>query len=80
MTVKDSVRAIPIASFDSANLLPATWQAITPAGGIPQPCFMVVIRNVSNRLVTISGDDININDVVPAGEDLTLDFQTNSLL
>jgi len=86
MAVKDSVRAIEMASFDTAELEPAAWQAITPAGGLPHSCFFISIKNMSNRTVTVSYDETNIHDIVPtmAGQlidnnsILDLDFQSNS--
>lgn len=78
MAVKDSVRAIPISAFNSAALLPATWQAITPAGGIPSPCSIIIIKNRSNRTIQVSYNNTDINEVVLADSVLELDLQTNS--
>lgn len=78
MAVKDSVRAIPISGFNVAGLLPAAWQAITPAGGIPESCFTIALRNYSNRLVEVSYDGVNVHDAVLPNSDSVFYFQGNS--
>jgi hypothetical protein len=78
MAVKDSVRAIPISGFNVAGLLPAAWQAITPAAGIPESCFMVALRNYSDRLVEVSYDGVNVHDAVLPNSDAVINFQSNS--
>jgi len=79
MAVKDSVKAIPLASFNAALLAPAVWSALTPAGGMPEPCFLIMIKNLSNRNIEISYDKVHVNDALLAdATPLELDFQTNS--
>ena len=79
MATKNSVKAIPVLSFDAATLLPAAWQAITPVDGLAAACFMLIFRNVSNRLVLVSYNGIDTHDVVPPDSTVELEFQTNSL-
>jgi hypothetical protein len=78
MAVKDSVRAIPISGFNVAGLLPAAWQAITPAGGIPESIFTIALRNYSDRLVEVSYDGVNMHDAVLPSSDSVINLQNSS--
>jgi len=75
---KNCVKAIPISGMGSGALLLGVYQAVTPAGGIPNACFILKINNTSNRDVYVSYDAEDINDVIRAGEDRVINFQVNS--
>ena len=80
MAVKDSVKAIPIAAFNANALVTPAWKSLTPVGGLPNSCFTIIIKNLSNRAIEISYDGVNVNDYIPADSaPLQLDFQTNAL-
>ena len=78
MAVKNSVKAIPISAFSTVALLPAAWQAITPALGLPDSCFTIIFKNLSNVDVEISYDGVNVNDCILSDSIMALDFQNNS--
>lgn len=62
MPVKNSVKAIPLTSIDSATVS-SSYQAIN-AGGLPHPCFLIRIANNSTQPVTISYDGSTDNEFV----------------
>lgn len=76
--MKNSVKSIPISAFNTAALLPAVWQAITPALGLPNSCFMLTFKNLSNVDIEVSYDGVNVNDCILADSNTTLDLQVNS--
>ena len=75
---QNGIKAIPISTFNSAGLQLLNWLPITPAGGLPNACFMLRIRNFSNRAVLISYDGVNIHDISPADSEMELPFQQNA--
>jgi hypothetical protein len=78
MAIKNSVKAIRILSANSAGLLPAVWQEVTPAKGLANSLFMLFFRNESNRTIGVSYDGANMHEVIPANGDVTLNVQQNS--
>lgn len=74
--MKDFVRAIPMATFDSATLTGAydpIW-----ATGLPEACFLIRVINLSNVAVGVSYDGVNTHEYLGAAERYDINFQTNS--
>lgn len=78
MAVKDAVKAIRVAAFNAAGLDPAVWQEITPVGGLPGSCFLIIIKNLSNRVISVSYDNNHVHDVIAADSIFELNLQTNA--
>ena len=74
--MKNSVKAIPLASINTAGLI-ATFLPIN-AGGLPAPCFNIRLINHSNIGIMISYDGITAHDYVLRGEVLTLPYQSEA--
>ena len=74
--VNSRVKAITAQRFDSAAL--TGGYDLFNAGGLSHPCFLIRIVNESNVLVEVSYDGVHTHDIVPDGESITLNFQTNS--
>ncbi len=77
MALKNTVLPIPLKSIDSASFT-GSYQLLSAAGGIPQPCFMVMMSNSSNVPVTISYDGTTDADYLLPSTDRVFNFQTNS--
>ena len=75
MSVKNSVKAIPMTIFAGASLTNAYQAGTTP---LPNPCIIFKIVNNSSKDVTISYDGTTDHDYVPAGTVLLYNFQANS--
>jgi len=63
MAVKNSIKAIPLSSIDSATFTGA-YQLLSGAAGITNACFMLRITNNSTVPVTVSYDGVNDHDFV----------------
>ena len=75
MALKNSVAAIPVAIYDSANLL-VGYQAFTT---LPEPVFFMRINNTSDVGVIISFDGgAHDAEVINAGDFVELNFQNNA--
>lgn len=70
------MKAIPLSTFNSANLL-NTFQVINSAG-LPFPCFLVRIVNAATTAITISYDGITDNEYLAANTAFDLPLQTNA--
>ena len=76
MSVKNQVKAIPLAFVDTATITALTY---TPIRTLPQSVFMIRFFNPSNTNVFISYDAQNPADFVPSGGGiLELNFQANA--
>jgi hypothetical protein len=73
---KDSVHAIPMTSINSATFV-GTYKVIDPVG-LPNECFLIRIVNDSDVDITVSYDGTNPHDYIPAGNNITLNLQTNA--
>ncbi len=78
MSVKNSIAAIPLATFNSASVL-AGYLPINGPTGLDQPCIILRINNASNAAITISYDGVTDQEYLAAGQVLNLEAQTNSL-
>ena len=76
MAVRNSIRAIPLTSFDTAGLTVA--YKVLNAGGLPSACFLVRLINNSDRDITISLDGVTDYDFVPAHSSFQFSIQVNS--
>lgn len=72
MSVKNVVKALPITSFDSADIL-ITYQPIN-INGFGEAPFLVRINNDSNQDVAISFDGTTDNEYVVMNSDITFNF------
>ena len=77
MSVRNSIAAIPLTTFNAAGL-GAAYQAIN-AGGLDHPCIILRINNASNVTITISYDGVTDHDFLAAGQVVNIDAQTNAL-
>lgn len=75
MAVKNSVAAIPMATFDTANLT-ANFQLMNT--GLAQACFLLRFCNSSGVDVIISYDGATNHDLISANSVNTLPFQSNN--
>lgn len=76
MTLKNSVKAVPLSVFD-ASTLTTSFQPLN-VGGLSNSCFFIRINNDSTEGVLISYDGIVSHEFLAAGEVLNLQSQTNS--
>ena len=60
MAVKNIIKAVPLASFDSASLTSDYQPVIT--GGLANACFLLRITNGGTTAITISYDGTNDAD------------------
>lgn len=74
---KNFVLPIPLSSINSATFT-GSYQLLSAAAGLPQPCFLVRIINFSSVPVTVSYDGVNDHDFVHQEDILQLNFQTNA--
>ena len=72
----NSVRAISLKSFDSANIL-STFQPLNGTG-LSDSIKILRIVNDSNKDVIISLDGVNNSDIILKNSDLILEFQANA--
>jgi hypothetical protein len=73
---KNIVKAIPLGTFDAANLT-AAYQPIYP-GGLPHAISLLHIVNRSNVDFLLSYDGATDNDYISVDGDYFLPFQMNS--
>ena len=71
----NSVKAVPIAIFNSAGLT-GGFDAIN--AGLPQSCFWIRVTNYSSVGIGISYDGATLNDIILAGGTLELPVQLNA--
>lgn len=76
MSVKNSVYAVSLATFDSA-VLDDSYEAIN-VGGLPEACFLVRITNATDVGLTISLDGVHDHEYIAAAAVIDLPVQTNS--
>lgn len=62
MSVKNSIKAIPMTAIASSALL-AGYQAINP-GGLDQACFLLKINNFGTTFIIISLDGVTDHDTI----------------
>lgn len=76
MSVKNIVKAIPLAFVDTATISAVTF---TPIGKLTEAVFLIRFFNPSNTDVFLSYDAIGVHDFVPSGGGvLELSFQSNA--
>ena len=73
MALKNSVSAIPMLLFNSANLVNGTF--LPCYAPLPHGCFITRILNLSNIIVYISYDGVTYHDVILPEELLTYYWQ-----
>lgn len=73
---QNSVKAIPLSSFNSASITGA-YQSMNTSG-LPHPCFLIRVMNASDELITVSYDGITNNDVVLSNSTLDVPMQANA--
>jgi len=73
---KNSVKAIPLASFNTTGL--TTSYKVIDSAGLDEACFLVRITNDSDADITLSLDDVADHEFIMAGDVLLLPVQTNS--
>lgn len=78
MSVKNSIAAIQLTTFNAAALMVGVYQAINP-NGLDNQCIILRINNASNVGITISYDGVTDHELLPAAQVLQLDAQTNAL-
>ena len=66
MSVKDSIKAIPMVTLDSATLA-GVYAPINPLG-LPAACSTLTVRNESNVDLAISYDGVVQHDLLEAGD------------
>ena len=76
MAKVNSVKAIPMASFDTADL--TTAYQVIDAAGLDAACFLLRINNASGSPILVSYDGTTDHDYVKNGEKLQVPFQINS--
>jgi len=77
MSVKNTVKAINASSV-AATSFTGSFQLLTPASGLAQPCFLLRIINNSSKDLFVSYDGINIHDFINHGGEWLLMTQVNS--
>jgi len=65
MSVKNSIKAIPMAAI-SSTVLTASFQPIN-VGGLPNACFLLKFNNFTTAFVVISLDGITDHDTIDFG-------------
>ena len=76
MSVINSIKAVPLASFDTTGLS-SSYQVIN-AGGFPNPICLIKVINNSNKDITVSYDGINAHDFVPTLSSSVLNLQASN--
>ena len=76
MSVRNSIAAIELQTFNTANLL-ATYQPINPTG-LEQACFYFSIINNSSQDITVSYDGLMDHEYIPGPGELRISVQTNA--
>ena len=64
MPVKNTIQAVKLASFNSADVTNDYQPIITNTPGLAHSCFLLRITNESNKDVTISFDGVTDNDYI----------------
>lgn len=72
------VKPIKLGSLNSAGFTGVNQQ-LTNAGGLEQPVIYFKITNASNVPITISYDNVNDHDYIPANTIAVFNLQTNKL-
>lgn len=78
MSVKNSINAIPLTTFNAAGLN-AGYQAINGPNGLDHSCIILRINNASNTAITISYDGLTNQEYLAANQVLQIDAETNAL-
>ncbi len=76
MSAKNTMKAIPLTSIDSATFLGAYLQIGT---GLPVPCSLLMIINDSTVAITISYDGVTDNDYLVTKTQREINAQSNAL-
>lgn len=76
MAVKNSIAAIPYATFDTATLT-ANFQLVNGTG-LAKACFLLRLINTSGVDIIISYDGVTNHDLISSASINTLPFQSNS--
>ena len=76
MTVKNSIAAVPYATFDTATLT-ANFQLVNGTG-LPRACFLLRLMNSSAVDIIISYDGVTNHDLIVSASINTFPFQSNS--
>ena len=74
--MKNYIQAITALTIDSATLT-GGYDLFDPAG-LPEACSIIRVINASNATVGLSYDAAHINEFLPIGGILQIDFQTNA--
>lgn len=77
MAVKNSVLAIPLTAVSATTFDGIAYMSINPTG-LPHACFEFSIRNGSSVSVFISYDGVTNHDILPSGQSVTYQLQTNA--
>lgn len=73
---KTSVKAIPLATLDSASV--TNSYAALNATGFPAACFHLRLVNAANKALYLSYDGVTAHEYVPANAVFELPVQTNA--
>ena len=76
MSVKNTVKAIPLTSIDSAALT-GNYQAINP-GGLAAPCFLIRLTVDATTAVTFSLDGVTDHLHLLSESSVPYPFQSNA--
>ena len=77
MSVKTTIAAIPLTTFNSASVT-ASYQPIN-SGGLNFSCILLRVNNASNAAITISYDGVTDHEYIQAAGLLEIQAQANSL-
>ncbi len=66
MSVRNSIKSVPMTAIASSALMANTFQAINP-GGLPEACFLLKINNFGSTFIVISLDGVNDTDTIGFG-------------
>jgi len=78
MAYQNKVLPIPLSSI-AASTFTGSYQLLSAAAGLPNPCIMLHIANNASVGVTVSYDGTNDHDFIIAGDERQLEFQANAL-
>jgi len=74
---KSFILPLEVDTIDATTFTGAL-QKVTVLGGIAETCIILRIINDTSEDVEVSYDGFTINDYIPSGQTLQLDFQANA--
>jgi hypothetical protein len=77
MAFPSYVKPLLMETFASSGMT-SSYQAITPASGLPNSCFLFKIINDSSADVTVSYNGTNAHDYIPTMTAVVYDLQANA--